>query len=304
MLKISPKKDSPSLESKFRRVTRFGAFIDLARKHLAREAPDSKAIFAVQSVNDNDEITRYQMGRYICNNEAIWRIFSFPIHERDPAVIHLAVYLENGQRIYFTEQIALQQALTALKTTLTEFFNLCNRQDLFGRFAKILIYTNVPKYFTWNKQSKNWEPRRRGIPVPGFAVIFMANTISRLYTIHPKQRECFFLRLLLINVPGPTSFQDLRKINKTLYDTFFDACRELHLLEDDNDWDLTLKDASLSSTPQQIRHLFSKILTTYFPSQASALWNKYNDSMSEDILHRIKNTNQNLNIEFSAEIYN
>ncbi|GFS91022.1 phosphatase and actin regulator 2 [Trichonephila clavipes] len=41
MLKISPKNDSSSLESKFRRVTRFGTFIDLARKHLAREAPDS-----------------------------------------------------------------------------------------------------------------------------------------------------------------------------------------------------------------------------------------------------------------------
>ncbi|GFX16778.1 ATP-dependent DNA helicase [Trichonephila clavipes] len=120
-----------------------------------------KAIFVVQNVNNNDEITRYQMGRYICSNKAIWRIFSFPVHERDPAVIHLAVHLENGQRVYFTEQTALQQALTAPKTTLTEFFNFCNRQDLFGRFAKTLIYTYVPKYFTWNKQSKKWEPRRR-----------------------------------------------------------------------------------------------------------------------------------------------
>ncbi|GFT24018.1 hypothetical protein TNCV_2062981 [Trichonephila clavipes] len=41
MLKISPKNDSPSLESKFRSVTRFGAFTDLARKHLPREVPDS-----------------------------------------------------------------------------------------------------------------------------------------------------------------------------------------------------------------------------------------------------------------------
>ncbi|GFT45991.1 MULE domain-containing protein [Trichonephila clavipes] len=41
MLKISPKNDSPSLENKSRRVTRCDAFIDLARKHLAREAPDS-----------------------------------------------------------------------------------------------------------------------------------------------------------------------------------------------------------------------------------------------------------------------
>ncbi len=66
-----------------------------------------KAVFAVQNVNDNDEITRYQMGRYISSNEAIWLIFTFPIHERDPAVIHLAAHLENGQRVYFTEQSAL-----------------------------------------------------------------------------------------------------------------------------------------------------------------------------------------------------
>ncbi|GFW59074.1 helitron_like_N domain-containing protein [Trichonephila clavipes] len=67
-----------------------------------------KAIFAVQNVNDNDEITRYQMG-YICSNEAIWRIFSFPMHERDPAVIHLTVHLENGQLVYFTERTALHK---------------------------------------------------------------------------------------------------------------------------------------------------------------------------------------------------
>ncbi|GFX74424.1 helitron_like_N domain-containing protein [Trichonephila clavipes] len=88
------------------------------------------AIFAIQNVNDNDEITRYQMDRYISSNESIWRIFSFPIHERDPAVIHLVVHLENGQRVYFTEQTALQQALTAPKTTLTEFYNLCNQHKM------------------------------------------------------------------------------------------------------------------------------------------------------------------------------
>ena len=105
-----------------------------------------KAIIAVQNVNDNDEATRYQMGRYISSNEAIWRIFTFPIHERNPADVHLAVHLENGQHVYFTEQTALQQALTAPKTTLTEFFSLCNRQDVVGQFAKKLMYTDVPKF--------------------------------------------------------------------------------------------------------------------------------------------------------------
>ena len=53
-----------------------------------------KAVFAV--TNANDEISQYQMGRYVSSNEAIWRIFSFAIHERHPTVVHLAVYLENG----------------------------------------------------------------------------------------------------------------------------------------------------------------------------------------------------------------
>ena len=160
------------------------------------------------------------------------------------------MHLENGQRVYFTEETALQQALTAPKTTLPEFCNLCSRQDAVGQFARTLMYTDVPNFFTWNKQSKNWEPRKRGIPVPGFADIFMTNTLGRLYTVHSKQRECFFLRLLLVNVSGPTSFQYLLKVNGTSYDSFFDACRELHLLEDDNHWDLTLADAALRSSPQ------------------------------------------------------
>ncbi|XP_018782737.1 PREDICTED: uncharacterized protein LOC108965030, partial [Bactrocera latifrons] len=40
------------------------------------------AVFGVQNIN---------------SNEAIWRILSFPIHHREPAIQHLAVLLENGQ---------------------------------------------------------------------------------------------------------------------------------------------------------------------------------------------------------------
>ncbi|GBP20921.1 hypothetical protein EVAR_80741_1 [Eumeta japonica] len=50
------------------------------------------------AMNKNDEITLYQIGRYISSNEAAWRIFGFPIHERDPAVVQLAIHLENDIR--------------------------------------------------------------------------------------------------------------------------------------------------------------------------------------------------------------
>ncbi|XP_044575238.1 uncharacterized protein LOC123259042 [Cotesia glomerata] len=113
------------------------------------------AVFRVENtnvhsppVNENDEITIYQIGRYISSNEAVWRIFGFPIHERDPAVIHLSVHLENGQRVYFINDTALDRAINPPKTTLTEFFELCNRADAFGTFAQILHYSEVPRYFT------------------------------------------------------------------------------------------------------------------------------------------------------------
>ncbi|CAF4020810.1 unnamed protein product [Rotaria magnacalcarata] len=43
-----------------------------------------------------DEISNYQLGKYISSNEAVWRILDFPIHERYPTVVHLAVHLEKS----------------------------------------------------------------------------------------------------------------------------------------------------------------------------------------------------------------
>ena len=73
-----------------------------------------------------DEIADYQNARYVSSNEAAWRILEFPIHERDPPVQQLAVHLENGQHVYFTEDTAMDRAAgDPPNTTLTEFFVLC-----------------------------------------------------------------------------------------------------------------------------------------------------------------------------------
>ena len=70
------------------------------------------AVFGLQSeIKDIDEIVQYQAGRYISSNEAVWQSLSFPIHERSPAVVHLAVHLQNGQRVYFSESNVQQRGL-------------------------------------------------------------------------------------------------------------------------------------------------------------------------------------------------
>lgn len=83
------------------------------------------AVFGVAGDISNDEIVQYQMGRYISTNEAFWRIYSFPIHERYPAVVHLAVHLKYGQRVYFTDANVQQGLAQPPATILTAFFQLC-----------------------------------------------------------------------------------------------------------------------------------------------------------------------------------
>lgn len=107
-----------------------------------------------------------------------------------------------------------------------------------------------------------------------------------------------------MNIPGATSFEYLRTVNNRVFNTYQDACCELKLLEADNHWDLTLADAALISTPNNIRQLFAIILTTCFSTQSSILWEKYNNYMTEDILHRIRRTNQCPNLDFIPEMCN
>lgn len=256
------------------------------------------AVFAMQ--NRNDEIQQFQMGRYISSNEAVWRILGFPIHERHPTVFHLAVHLENGQRVYFTRANAQDRAAAPPATTLTAFFTLCT-DDL---FARTLLYSQVPTYFTWNAARKKFQRRKQGTPVEGWNNLCSTDALGRLYTVHPNNAECFYLRLLLINVHGPTSFEQLRTVNGALCATYREACQLLELLESDAHWDTTLADAVLTSHPHLIRTLFAIILTTCFPSNPKELWQKYKDEMSEDILHRMRLATNDANLQFSPAMYN
>ncbi|UYV80385.1 hypothetical protein LAZ67_19000038 [Cordylochernes scorpioides] len=257
------------------------------------------AVFGVKNASAPiDEVQRYQLGHYICSNEAVWRILSFSIHERYPTVVHLAVHLENGQRVYFTAENVRERAASPPQTTLTAFFSLC-RGDL---FAKTLRYSDVPKYCTWNASEKKFQRRKQGKPVEGHPNIYSSDALSRLYTVHPSNQECFYLRLLLVNVCGPESFQELRTVNGKVCSTYREACQELYLLENDAHWDTTLADASSTAQPHQIRMLFAILLTTCFPSKPMDLWEKYKDSMSEDILHHLRAAN--LDLQFTPEIYN
>ena len=108
--------------------------------------------------------------------------------------------------------------------------------------------------------------------------------IARMYSVSPRDRERFYLRLLLLHVRGSRSFDELRKYDDIQYDTFEAACRARGLLIDDTEWDRTLSDAATTASPRQMRELFVTILANCEPSDPCQLWDDYKEYMSEDFL--------------------
>ena len=90
-------------------------------------------------------------------------------------------------------------------TMLTGWFRL-NQND---PTSQHLIYPDLPYHYVWNKSRKNWQIRKRG----------QETIISRMYNASVREGERYFLRVLLLHVPGATSFENLRTFEGT---TLFD----------------------------------------------------------------------------------
>ena len=201
-----------------------------------------QAVFRLQGANENNhnEIEQYQNARYIGSSEAAWRILGHNISEQYPTVVSLSVHLENGQRVIFPEGHAMQAAAgPPPPTTLTAFFDLCNHDP----FAKTLKYHQVPEYYTWQSNRKCWQRRKRGTAVEDQEGVVKCSAIGRIHTINPKLTECYFVRLLLTDVVGPTSFINLRTVAGTEM-SYREACIARGLLRDDNHLHDAIEEAS------------------------------------------------------------
>ncbi|UYV73989.1 hypothetical protein LAZ67_11001733 [Cordylochernes scorpioides] len=253
---------------------------------------------AVFSLNHLDEVTQFQSGRYISSAEAVWRILSFSIHERSPLIVHLAVHLENGQRVYFTTANADNVISNPRDTTLTAFFKLCNQDT----FARTLLYCEVPSFYTWT--NNKILGRKQGTPGEGYPGVRKSDVLGRVYTVHPTNAECYYLRLLLFHIRGPCSFQSLRTVEGVIHTTFQMAFKALGLLEDDSHWNETLKEASICRNAASVRALFSTMLIFCHMSDTLTLWHAHKECMSEDILHRMRRDMSIPELAYNADVFN
>ena len=164
-------------------------------------------------VDQVDEIKDFQSARWVSPQEAAWRIFGFDLTELKPSVIHLQLHLENYQLIHFNTKDRLANVLRNPrnhKTMLTEFF-FANRSSPRVREMQ-LTYDQFPKHFVWMQKDKYWKRRVK------------QDALGRINLAHPSEGERFFLRMLLMVVKAPTSFDALKTYNGQIFPTFRAAC--------------------------------------------------------------------------------
>src|ERR1043165_9628847 len=89
---------------------------------------------------------------------------------------------------------------------------------------------------------------------------------NSMYHVSPNDVERYYLRLLLLHVKGPLSFEDIKTVNNHKYDSYLSAARALNLLADDNEWNSCLQKAALCQFPRQLRFLFAVICVYCTPS--------------------------------------
>ncbi|KAK1382969.1 hypothetical protein POM88_020704 [Heracleum sosnowskyi] len=174
------------------------ATIEITSHKQKKEVEDEEAV---------DEINAYFDGRYICASEASYRIFGFPIHHRSISVVRLSFHLLGEKSCTFTENETLEKVVRCekFKHSQLESFFILNRSD---PNARQYTYDQIPQHYVWNETDRIWTIHKKG------------KQIGRLLYTHHSAGELWYLRLLLSNIRGPTSFEALQTINGVQYRTF------------------------------------------------------------------------------------
>lgn len=76
------------------------------------------------------------------------------------------------------------------------------------------------------------------------------------------------------------------------------------MLENDNQWENTLREASISQCPLKLRELFVVILLFCYPSEPLKLWENFKDDLCDDIRYRLQERNQYFSLPYNDDIYN
>ncbi|XP_042757698.2 uncharacterized protein LOC111896347 [Lactuca sativa] len=241
------------------------------------KGPDRATVAMEPSNNDSDnndavdEIKEYYDCRYISACEASWRIFSYDVHYRYPAVIRLPFHLPGQQQVVYEADDDIEDVLDQPSVASSMFTSWMKCNEI-NKDAQKLTYVEFPIKFVWKPKLNIWKPRKIGY------------SIGRIHSVSPKVGEAYFLRILLNKVKGPKSFEEIRTINGEIC-SFKDACYNLGLLDDDKEYIEAIKEASVYGSGFYLRFLFATMLLSNSLCKPEIVWENTWEYLSDGILY-------------------
>ncbi|PIO56434.1 hypothetical protein TELCIR_22167, partial [Teladorsagia circumcincta] len=140
------------------------------------KGPDRAALHMTRTAGNGgetvDEIDAFVNARYVCAPESAHRLFGFDLQTKSDTVCRLEVHLPGQEIVIFQrgqEEEAQRQAAER-DSTLTAYFKLnAEHEAMYGAGnapqgvidARTLLYVQVPEHFTFNKETRKWNPRLR-----------------------------------------------------------------------------------------------------------------------------------------------
>jgi hypothetical protein len=105
-----------------------------------------------------DEIQTFLDCRYLCAQEACWRLFQFEMEHNHHTIYRMQLHSPDNQRVYFQEgeEAEAVEAAGEKMTMLMGWFEL-NSHDI---EARQLLYAEVGEKYVWNKVRRTWTPRQ------------------------------------------------------------------------------------------------------------------------------------------------
>ena len=235
----------------------------------------------VDMPNKQDEIGCYEKRRYISACSAALSLIEIPRVKIQPPVEQLPIHLEKEESIVYKPNI--KSAIDAVATQqiispLTAYFH--RNKSFPNEAAKKYKYEDFPEHYLYQidekLKEKTWQKRTYEKEV---------KTLGRMISIHPNAGELFYLRLLLKNKGGVTSFADLLTVDDHQYETPKEACIAMELLQDDAQWIACMNEAAQFKVgTYPLRDLFCTIVYNCQPTDPKALFELFRREMSEDFL--------------------
>jgi hypothetical protein len=218
-----------------------------------------------------DEIKLYRDARWITPPEALWRIYGFDLSDRSPSVLALQLHLPGMHMVSFCRREGIRHVLNrpGVEMSMLKAYFEKNRTS---EHARGILYPDFPEYYRWDSQGKIWIRRAQKA----------LRQVGRVVGANPAEGERYYLRVLLHNVAGATSFTDLRTVSGTLLPTFREAAEKRGLIEADKTLHDCLTEGTHWMMPFELRTLFASILVFCEPSNVFDLWEKHKDAMGED----------------------